>query len=52
MVKTEYISKDIEITDGKADRIYSILSNEIEKCGGVGFESYGASVIIGHKKVA
>ena len=35
--------------------MYSILSNEIEKCGGVAslsrFGSDGASVIIGHKKV-
>ena len=27
--------KDVEITDGKADTIYSALSNKIEKCGRV-----------------
>ena len=31
---------------------YLALNNEFEKCGGVGFESGGASVIIGYKKVA
>ena len=45
--------KDIEITDEKADTIYSVLSNEIQKRGGVeslcGFGINGASVIIGHK---
>ena len=40
-----------EITNGKADAMYSALSNEIEKCGGVGFENDKASVIIWHKKV-
>ena len=47
---------DIKITDGKADTIYLALSNEIENCSRVeslsGFGSGGASVIIGHKKVA
>ena len=27
--------KDVEITDEKADTIYSVLSNEIQKPGGV-----------------
>ena len=45
-------TKDVEITDGKADTMHSALSNENEKCGGIGFESDRASVIIGHKKVA
>ena len=27
--------KNVEITDEKADTIYSALSNEIKKCGGV-----------------
>ena len=39
--------KNVEITDGKADTMHSALSSEIEKCGGVGFES-----IIDHKNVA
>ena len=47
--------KDVEITDEKADAMYSALSNEIEKCDTIeslsGFESDGASVSIGHKKV-
>ena len=46
--------KDVEITDGKADAIYSALSNKIEKCCGVEnlsrFGSDGTSVIIGLKK--
>ena len=41
--------KDVEKT---ADTIYSTLSNEIEKCGGVEFESDGATVINGHKKAS
>ena len=45
--------KGIEITDEKADTIYSVLNNEIKKRGGVvslsWFGSDGASVIIGHK---
>ena len=47
---------DIEITDRKADTIYSALSNEIDKCGRdeslsrCGNE--GASVIIVHKNIA
>ena len=32
--------------------IYSTLTNEIENYGEIGFRSDGASVIIGHKKVA
>ena len=47
---------DDEITAGKANTIYSALSNEIEKCGWIeslsGFESDEASIIIGHKKNA
>ena len=47
--------KNVEITDEKADTIYSALSNEIKKCGGVEslseFGSDGASVTIGHKKL-
>ena len=49
-----FFIKDIEITDGKADTIYSALRNEIEKRGGIvslsWFGSDEASVIIGHKK--
>ena len=45
----------IVITIGKAVTIHSALRKEIEKCSGVenlrGFESDGASVILGHKKV-
>ena len=53
MVKTEYLfTKDAERTDVKADTLYPALSNGIEKCGVVGFGSDGASIIIGHKKVA
>ena len=48
--------KGIEITDGKADALYSALSNEIEKCGVVeSFSGFGcdrSSVIIKHKKIA
>ena len=33
--------KDVEITGGKADTIYSTLHNEIEKCGVVGFGLMG-----------
>ena len=44
--------KHVEITNGKVDTIYSTSSNEIEKCGGVQFESDRVSAIIGHKKVA
>ena len=44
--------KDVEVTDGKSDTIYSALSNEIETSGRVaslsGFGSDWASVIIGH----
>ena len=50
MMNTESFVKNIEITDGKTDTIYSALSNEIERCGGVGFGSDGVSLIIGHKK--
>ena len=46
--------KNVEITDEKANTVYSAPSNEIEKYGGIeslsGFESVGTSVIIGHKK--
>ena len=46
--------KHVEITDRKADTMYSALSNEIQKCGEAenlsGFGSDGASVMIGHKK--
>ena len=48
----KYTLTDGEITDGKLDTIYSALSNELEKCGTVGFGSDGARVIIGYKKVA
>ena len=48
--------KDVEVADGKADIIYSVLSNEIEKYGRVesmsGFGSDGPSIIMEHKKVA
>ena len=27
--------KDVEITDGKSDAMYSALYNEIEKCDGI-----------------
>ena len=38
MVKTEYFSLMIlNLTDGKADTIYSTLSCEIEKHGRIGF---------------
>ena len=37
---------------GKADTMYSALSNEIEKCGRVGFGSDWASIIIGYKNLA
>ena len=51
-MKTKYISlKILKIINGKADTIYSALSNVIEKCGGVGFGSDWVSVIIVHKKV-
>ena len=30
---------------------YSALSNKIKKCDGIGFESDGATIIIGHKNV-
>ena len=40
--------KDIEITDGKADAIYSSSNNEIKKCGVVGFGNDGLSVATGH----
>ena len=43
--------KDVEIRDGKADTIHSALSNEIEKCSGVGFGSHGSSLIIVHEKI-
>ena len=33
--------KDVEVTDGQADTMYAALSNEIEKCGGVGLEEMG-----------
>ena len=39
--------KDVEITDGKADTLYSFFSNEILKCGGVRLRSDGASIMIG-----
>ena len=46
--------KDVEITEGKSDTIYSVLNNKIEKYDGVEslnwFGSNGTSVIIGHKK--
>ena len=29
--------KDVEIMDGKADTIYSAISNETNECRGVGF---------------
>ena len=32
---TIFFIKDSENTNGKADAIYSALSNEIENCGGV-----------------
>ena len=55
MSKISFI-KDVEIIDGKADIIYSPLSNKIAKCGAIEnlirFESDGAIVIIGLKKVA
>ena len=45
--------EDVEITNGKADTIYSALSNETEKCGRVeslsSFGSDGIGEIIGHK---
>ena len=48
--------KDVEITDGKADTMYSELSNEIEKCSGVEslcrFGNDGTSVILDIKKLA
>ena len=44
--------KDVEITDGKAYTIYSVLSNEIEKCGEGRFGNDGANVTTGHKNVA
>ena len=43
--------KDVEIKGGKTDTTYSALINETEKCGGAGFGTDGASVIIGHTKV-
>ena len=47
--------KDVEITVGRDDQMYSALSNEIEKYGGIespcGFGS-DASVISGYKKIA
>ena len=39
------------ITFGKADTIYSALSNTIEKCSGIGFGNDGPSVIIRRKKL-
>ena len=40
--------KDVETTDGKADAIYSTISNKIAKCGGVenlsGFGSDGGQM--------
>ena len=46
--------KDVKITDGKADTIYSTLSSEIENCSGVQslsrFGSDMENVAIGHKK--
>ena len=42
--------KDVAITSWKTDAIYSELSNEIEKCGGIWIGNDGASVITGHKK--
>ena len=51
-----YFIKDVEITSGKIDTLYSALNNETEKYGVVEslsrFRSDGASVMIGHKKVA
>ena len=53
MVKNRiYFIKDIEITGGKADTTYSALRNEIEECSDAWFGTDGASVIIGHTKVA
>ena len=47
--------QDVEITNEKADTIYSALTNKVAKCGGIEslswFGSDGASIIIGHKKV-
>ena len=47
--------KDVEITYGKAGTIYSALSIEIVKCGGVEglskFGSDGAGVILDIKKL-
>ena len=46
----------VEITVGKADTMYTALSNEIEKFSRVenfsGFKTDGTSVITGHKKIA
>ena len=54
MIKKISFIKDIEITDGKTDTIYSALSNKIAKCGAVEslsrFGNDGTSVIIGCKE--
>ena len=44
--------KNVEIMDGKADTIYSALSNKCEKCGEIGFGRDEASIMIQHKKIA
>ena len=47
---------DVEITSGKADAIFSALSNKIEKCSAVEslswFGSGGASLITGCEKTS
>ena len=36
--------KDVEITNGKAHTIYSVISNEIEECGAAKSSRFGSEM--------